>query len=38
MCRINSGRFGVKWERTLEVLEGIEVQEGGAGSVEVYCE
>ncbi|KAF2660980.1 hypothetical protein K491DRAFT_571282, partial [Lophiostoma macrostomum CBS 122681] len=25
MCKINSGLFGVKWERTVEVLEGIEV-------------
>jgi ADP-ribose 1''-phosphate phosphatase len=38
MCKINSGLFGVKWERTVEVLEGIEVEaEGdGQGSVEVW--
>lgn len=25
MCKINSGLFGVKWERTQAVLEAIEV-------------
>ena len=29
MCKINSGMFGVPWERTKEVLEGVEV--GGSG-------
>lgn len=24
MCRINSGLFGVPWERTREVLEGLD--------------
>lgn len=27
MCKINSGLFGVKWERTQAVLEGIEVDD-----------
>jgi ADP-ribose 1''-phosphate phosphatase len=36
MCRINSGKFGVAWERTESVLEGIVVREGWAESVEVW--
>ena len=28
MCRINSGYFGVPWERTKSVLEGIESTDG----------
>ncbi|KAF1955695.1 hypothetical protein CC80DRAFT_525891 [Byssothecium circinans] len=36
MCMINSARFGVPWERTVEVLEGIVVEEGWADSVEAW--
>ncbi|KAF2261357.1 hypothetical protein CC78DRAFT_535728 [Lojkania enalia] len=36
MCRINSARFGVPWERTVDVLEGITVEEGWVGDVEVW--
>jgi ADP-ribose 1''-phosphate phosphatase len=36
MCRINSGKFGVEWERTEGVLEGIVVREGWMGNVEVW--
>jgi ADP-ribose 1''-phosphate phosphatase len=36
MCRINSGKFGVEWERTEKVLEGIEVAGGWMGVVEVW--
>lgn len=36
MCRINSGLFGVEWERTREVLEGISVREGWREEVQVW--
>ncbi|KAF2279061.1 uncharacterized protein EI97DRAFT_226615 [Westerdykella ornata] len=36
MCRINSGKFAVKWGRTVDVLEGIVVEEGEASNVEVW--
>lgn len=36
MCKINSARFGVPWERTVGVLEGIEIEEGWAEGVEVW--
>ncbi|KAF2866357.1 hypothetical protein BDV95DRAFT_505059 [Massariosphaeria phaeospora] len=36
MCRINSARFGVPWERTVAVLEGIVLEEGWVGSAEVW--
>lgn len=36
MCKINSGKFGVPWEKTEEVLRGIVVEEGWRGSVEVW--
>ncbi|KAH8704414.1 hypothetical protein GQ44DRAFT_552171, partial [Phaeosphaeriaceae sp. PMI808] len=36
MCKINSGRFGVEWERTEEVLRGIGVRAGWKGVVEVW--
>lgn len=36
MCKINSGLFGVPWEATREVLEGVEVVEGHVGEV-VVC-
>ncbi|XP_014562718.1 hypothetical protein COCVIDRAFT_83805 [Bipolaris victoriae FI3] len=35
MCRINSGKFGVPWERT-EVLRGVVVREGWVGRLEVW--
>lgn len=36
MCRINSGSFGVPWERTKAVLEGVEVGEGGVREIVVF--
>jgi ADP-ribose 1''-phosphate phosphatase len=36
MCRINSGKFGVEWARTVEVLEGLQVAEGERSQVEVW--
>lgn len=36
MCKINSGKFGVPWERTSEALEGIELKSGWRGAVEVW--
>ncbi|KAF2473662.1 uncharacterized protein BDR25DRAFT_256475 [Lindgomyces ingoldianus] len=36
MCKINSARFGVPWHRTVEVLEGIVVEEGWKGDAEVW--
>lgn len=36
MCRINSGKFGVPWEKTEEVLKAIALREGWAGSVGVW--
>ncbi|KAF2121662.1 hypothetical protein BDV96DRAFT_217903 [Lophiotrema nucula] len=36
MCKINSARFGVPWERTVAVLEGIEVEDGWVGEIEVW--
>lgn len=36
MCKINSARFGVPWERTVEVLEGLKVEEDWKGAVEVW--
>ena len=36
MCKINSGAFGVKWERTEGELEGIVVREAWMESVEVW--
>lgn len=35
ICKINSGLFGVPWEETVEVLEGIEVAEDGETVKEV---
>ncbi|KAK5165598.1 ADP-ribose 1''-phosphate phosphatase [Saxophila tyrrhenica] len=35
MCKINSGLFNVPWEKTKEVLESIEVEEGGVAEVKV---
>jgi ADP-ribose 1''-phosphate phosphatase len=36
MCKINSGLFGVPWEATKRVIEGVEVEEGGLREVGVY--
>jgi ADP-ribose 1''-phosphate phosphatase len=36
MCKINSGLFGVPWEATCAVLEGIEVEEGDLKEIEVF--
>lgn len=33
MCKINSGLFGVEWEASKAVIEGIEVEEEAEGSV-----
>lgn len=38
MCKINSGKFGVPWEKTLEVLQGIELEEGWRTNVQVWQE
>lgn len=35
MCKINSGLFGVPWEKTKAVLEEIEVEKGGVCEVKV---
>lgn len=37
MCRINAGLFGVPWEETRRVLEGIAVSEGEVREITV-CE
>lgn len=36
MCKINSGLFGVPWEASKAVIEGIEVEEGGVREI-VVC-
>lgn len=36
MCKINSGKFGVPWEKTGEALQGVVVQEGWRGEIEVW--
>jgi len=37
MCRINSGKFGVEWERTKVVLEGIRLEGSGGGiNIEIW--
>ncbi|OAL03715.1 hypothetical protein IQ06DRAFT_291420 [Phaeosphaeriaceae sp. SRC1lsM3a] len=36
MCKVNSGKFGVPWERTEEILKGIVLREGWRGTVEVW--
>jgi ADP-ribose 1''-phosphate phosphatase len=35
MCRINSGRFGVEWERTEAVLRGMKIDGPGGGEIEI---
>jgi ADP-ribose 1''-phosphate phosphatase len=37
MCMINSGKFGVEWEKTEEVLRGVVVQHGWRGEVGVWA-
>lgn len=37
MCRINSGKFGVKWGRTADVLKKVEVKEGEKEEVQVWA-
>jgi ADP-ribose 1''-phosphate phosphatase len=36
MCKINSGLFGVPWEATSAVVEGIEVEAGDLKEIEVF--
>jgi ADP-ribose 1''-phosphate phosphatase len=36
MCKINSGLFGVPWEATREVIEGVEVGAGDLEEIAVY--
>ncbi|OCK84060.1 hypothetical protein K432DRAFT_274495, partial [Lepidopterella palustris CBS 459.81] len=36
VCKINSGKFGVPWSRTLRVLEEVVVEEEWLGSMEVW--
>jgi ADP-ribose 1''-phosphate phosphatase len=36
MCKINSGKFGVSWDRTKDALEEITVAKGWKGSVQVW--
>jgi len=36
MCKINSGLFGVPWEATSEVIEGVEVGEGDVEEIAVF--
>lgn len=36
MCKINSARFGVPWERTAIALQEICVEEGWFGAVQVW--
>lgn len=36
MCKINSGKFGVAWERTEKMLQSIDVAEGWFSNVEIW--
>jgi len=36
MCKINSGLFGVPWEATSAVVEGIEIEEGDLKEIELF--
>lgn len=36
MCKINSGKFGVPWVKTEEVLQGIVLQRGWRTNIEVW--
>jgi ADP-ribose 1''-phosphate phosphatase len=36
MCKVNSGKFGVEWERTEEVLKGIVLREGWRREIGVW--
>lgn len=36
MCKINSGKFGVEWERTEMVLREVKVEEGQRNDIEIW--
>lgn len=36
MCKINSGKFGVPWEKTEEALKSITLQEGWRETIEIW--
>jgi ADP-ribose 1''-phosphate phosphatase len=36
MCKINSGKFGVPWEKTEEALQSIVLQEGWQENIEIW--
>jgi ADP-ribose 1''-phosphate phosphatase len=36
MCKINSGSFGVQWERTERVLEGVRLEEVEGQEIEIW--
>lgn len=36
MCKINSGRFGVEWDRTEKVLGKVGLEEGYRREIEVW--
>jgi ADP-ribose 1''-phosphate phosphatase len=36
MCKINSGKFGVPWEKTEEALKSIVLQEGWREKIEIW--
>ena len=36
MCKINSGKFEVEWERTEDVLMGVMVEEGWDAEIEIW--
>jgi ADP-ribose 1''-phosphate phosphatase len=36
MCKINSGKFGVQWERTERVLEGVRLEEVTGQEIDIW--
>jgi ADP-ribose 1''-phosphate phosphatase len=36
MCKINSGKFRVEWERTERVLEGVRLEELWGQEIEIW--
>jgi ADP-ribose 1''-phosphate phosphatase len=36
MCKINSGKFGVQWERTEGVLEGVRFEEVEGQEIDIW--
>jgi ADP-ribose 1''-phosphate phosphatase len=36
MCKINSGKFGVQWERTEGILEGVRLEEVRGQEIEIW--